>query len=195
MTGSDASRIYEFVYRGHMAEQALDAAGRKSRRLKEFAQEETARALSLDLLASDDVANAQAMANVYVAVAAFENSARALITDVLLEQVGADWWQTAVSEKIRTRAEAKRAEEEKVKWHVQRGADPINYTQMPDLASIIRQNWVHFQPHIPELEWADSIFDVIERSRNVIMHSGMLSVSDVQRLGVFIRDWIAQVGA
>lgn len=195
MSVSQASRLYDFVFRGQLAEQALDAAGRQSRRLADFAEAETARMLSLDLLAPQDVADASAMANVYVAIAAFENSVRTLIADVLLEQIGEDWWEKGVSEKIRGRAETKRAEEERVRWHVQRGVDPINYTQMPDLANIIRQNWPHFQPHIPSIEWADSLFDVIERSRNVIMHSGMLSRPDVERLGIFIRDWIKQVGA
>jgi len=195
MSTTQTSRLYDFVFRGQLAEQALDTAGRRSRRLAEFAEADTARMLSLDLLAPEVVENARAMANIYVAVAAFENSVRTLITDVLLEQIGADWWEKGVSEKIRTRAESKRAEEEKVRWHVQRGADPINYTQLPDLASIIRQNWQHFQPHVPSIEWADSLLDVIERSRNVIMHSGMLSRPDVERLGIFIRDWIKQVGA
>lgn len=34
----------------------------------------------------------------------------------------------------------------------------------------------------------------IERSRNVIMHSGELSARDVERIGINIRDWISQVG-
>ena len=44
-------------------------------------------------------------------------------------------------------------------------------------------------------DWAAAIFDVIERSRNVIMHSGVLDKEDIQRLGINIRDWIKQVGA
>lgn len=192
---TNASKVYDFVYRGQLTEQALDAAGRKTRRLAEFAEAETARTLSLDLLDDQHVANARAMANVYIAIAAFENSVRTLISNVLLEQVGENWWEACVSEKIRERARLKREEEDRVKWHVQRGEDPINYTQMPDLISILRQNWARFEPYIPTIEWAASLMDVIERSRNVIMHSGMLSRADVERVGINIRDWIKQVGA
>jgi len=192
---TNASRVYEFVYRGQLTEQALDAAGRKSKRLAELAEAETAKTLSLDLLDDEHVANARTMANVYIAIAAFENSVRTLISNVLLEQVGENWWESCVSEKIRERAQQKREEEEKVRWHVQRGEDPINYTQMPDLISILRQNWPRFEPYIPTIEWAASLVDVIERSRNVIMHSGMLSRADVERVGINIRDWIKQVGA
>ena len=190
-----ASRLYDFVYRGQLAEEALDAAGRRNRRLAEFESTETARVLSLDLLDDQHVDNARAMANVYVAIAAFENSVRALISSILLEQVGEKWWESCASEKIRTRAEQKKQEEQKIRWHVQRGADPINYTLMSDLVSILRQNWSYFEPYIPTIEWAAGLMDVIERSRNVIMHSGMLSRTDMERVGIYIRDWIKQVGA
>mgnify|MGYP006194174053 CR=1 FL=1 len=189
------SRLYEFVFRGNLAEEALDAAGRRNRRLAEFESADLARVLSLDLLDDSHVANAQAMANVYVAIASFENSVRDLIVSVLSEQVGANWWEVCVSEKIRTRAQQKIEEEDKIRWHVQRGASPINYTLMSDLVSILRQNWVHFEPHIPTIEWASGLMDVIERSRNVIMLSGMLTRTDIERVGIYIRDWIKQVGA
>lgn len=192
---SPASRLYDFVYRGHLAEQALDDVGRCNRRLAEFESVETARILSLDILDDQHVDNARAMANVYVAIAAFENSVRALISSVLLEQVGEAWWNSCVSEKIRTRADQKRQEEDKIRWHVQRGADPINYTLMSDLVSILRQNWTHFEPYVPTIEWGANLMDVIERSRNVIMHSGNLSRTDIERIGIYIRDWIKQVGA
>lgn len=188
-------RLYDFVYRGQLAEQALDSAGRRNRRQAELSHEETARILSLDLLDDHHVDNARSMANVYVAIASFENSVRDLITSVLSEQIGANWWEACVSEKIRTKAQQKIVEEDKIRWHVQRGASPINYTLMSDLVSILRQNWPHFEPHIPTIEWAAGLMDVVERSRNVIMHSGMLARTDIERVGIYIRDWIKQVGA
>jgi hypothetical protein len=192
---SPEGRLYDFVYRGQLAEQALDSVGRRNRRQSEVASEELAGILSLDLLDDHHVDNARAMANVYIAIASFENSVRDLITSVLSEQVGANWWEASVSEKIRTRAHQKIEEEDKIRWHVQRGASPINYTLMSDLVSILRQNWSHFEPHIPTIEWASGLMDVIERSRNVIMHSGMLTRTDIERVGIYIRDWIKQVGA
>jgi hypothetical protein len=74
------SRLYDFVYRGQLAEQALDAAGRPNRRLAEFESIEIAKTLSLDLLDDQHVYNAREMANVYVAIAAFENSVRSLVS-------------------------------------------------------------------------------------------------------------------
>lgn len=135
------------------------------------------------------------MATVYTAIAAFENSVRALIGNVLLEEEKEDWWDRCVSQKIRSRAETKRKDEETFRWHTPRGQDPIYYTLMGDLVSIIRRNWTHFEAYFPSIEWVASIMNTIERSRNVIMHSGNLQRADVERIGILIRDWVKQVGA
>ncbi|HBI19807.1 MAG TPA: hypothetical protein DDY79_10970 [Brevundimonas sp.] len=149
--------------------------------------------LSLNVLNEDLVADARGMAIVYTAVAAFENSVRNLVSATLLESKGANWWAECVSEKIRSAAEKRLEEEKKVRWHVQRGEDPIQFTMLPNLLNIIRQNEECFEPFIPDLDWAASIFDVIEKSRNVIMHSGQLSRRDVARLGTHLRDWSTQI--
>lgn len=190
-----SDRIYDFVFKGLLTEEALDRAGRRSKNFNRLADEEIAKALSIDLLDDDLMANAKSMAVVYAATAAFENSVRGLIKNILLESVGEGWWQTSVSDNIRKRAESRREEERKVKWHAQRGDEPIYYTTLGDLANIIRNNFSRFEPYIQSAEWAASVFDVVERSRNVIMHSGMLGKEDIGRLGINIRDWIKQVGA
>lgn len=189
------SRIYDFAFRGLLTQEALDKAGRRNRPQGTVLDQEIADAVSLDLLPDDLIAEARSMASVYTAIAAFENSVRKLISTVLLEEEGEAWWEKCVSEKIRNRADSKRKDEEKIKWHAQRGSDPIYYALMGDLISIMRQNWPHFEPYIPSVEWAASILDIVERSRNVIMHSGLLERADVERIGIFIRDWVKQVGA
>jgi hypothetical protein len=135
------------------------------------------------------------MGTVYTAIASFENSARRFIAKVLLDAHGPDWWHSNVSEKIRTAAEARRSDEQKTKWHGKRGDDPINYTEMGQLVDIMSQNWAgDFEPHVRRLEWARELFGAVERSRNVIMHSGTLELADIERLGINMRDWIRQVG-
>lgn len=104
-------------------------------------------------------------------------------------------------EERRVRADQKKCktrqdDEAKHRFHTQRGDAPINYTDLGQLGSIIRQNPDHFVPDfLPSVEWADAIFDTIERSRNVIMHSGTLDAEDIARVGMNIRDWVKQVGA
>lgn len=192
---ASTDQVYDFVFKGLLAEEALDRAGRTPPNLSQMDDLELAKSLSIPSLDEENVANARKMALVYVAIAAFENSVRSLIRKVLLDTVGAEWWKTAVSEKIRSRAEQRMEEEQKVKWHTPRGDDPINFTSLPDLANIIRQNSGGFEPYVHSAEWASSIFDVLERSRNVIMHSGIIDPEDIERVGINIRDWIKQVGA
>ena len=132
---------------------------------------------------------------VYTAIAAFENSVRALVVKTLIDKFQADWWDKGASNNIRERAQKRMEEEQNAKWHAQRGQDPINYTTFGDLKNIMQNNWDAFEDLIGSLPWASGIFDVIERSRNVIMHSGMLGREDIERLGVNIRDWVKQVGA
>jgi hypothetical protein len=189
------SKVYEFVYRGHLAEEALDREGRQNRRLVNFADEDIARALSLDVLDDLLVVNARATAIVYAAIAAFENSVRALVINTLMEKFQEEWWEKGASHSIRERAQKRMEDEQIAKWHTQRGQDPINYTTFGDLKNIMHNNWDAFEDLVGSLAWASSIFDVIERSRNVIMHSGMLEREDIERLGVNIRDWVKQVGA
>lgn len=191
---SNLDVVYGFVLRGLLTEEALDRAGRMSSLSSRFAEEqEIARLISLDGLDEDHVASARTMSIVYTAIAAFENSVREMISKTLLEDVGEDWWERCVSEKIRQAASNRKEEEEKVRWHAQRGADPIQYTMLPNLLNILRQNYTNFEPFIHNIDWAANIFDSMERSRNVIMHSGYLSQRDIARVGSLLADWNKQV--
>jgi hypothetical protein len=191
----DVGTLYEFAFRGQLADEALDAAGRSRFAHAAESEAEMAATLSLGLLDEQLVSAARHMSTVYTAIAAFENSARALVTGAMLEGKGENWWDEAVSSRIRKKAEARQKEDERHRFHSQRGSDPINYTDLTDLLNIINANWELFEPFLPSPEWAKSIFEAIERSRNVIMHSGTLGREDVARVGIHIRDWITQVGA
>jgi Arc/MetJ family transcription regulator len=191
-TNSDG--LYQFAFRGLLTEEALDRAGRQRPHVAGFFDPDVAATLSIDLLDDDLVAEAKRMAAVYTAVAAFENSARDLVRDTLIAEFGENWWAEGVGDKVRSRAEGRRDDEQKNRWHTPRGDDPLNYAELGDLVSTMRKNEALFEPYIPSIEWVQSLFDVVERSRNVIMHSGVLSKPDIERLGVNIRDWVKQVG-
>lgn len=188
-------QVYAFAFKGLLADQALDRAGRPSRTGSELGSEEISSLLSLELLDERHLQVAQSMALVYVAIATFENSVRQLVTSVLLEAVGDNWWDSCVSTSIKRGCVTRQDDEAKHRFHTQRGDSPINYTDFKNLSNIIRANWDHFEDFLPSAEWATSIFDAIEHSRNVIMHSGTLDPEDVARIGVNLRDWVKQVGS
>lgn len=184
---------YEFVFRGLLTEEALDRAGRRVRDTSGTLDREYAKKLSLELLDDELVVAARRMATVYTAIAAFENSARNLVASTMLEAKGESWWNEVKTE-IRNRAETRMENDAKHKFHSQRGEVPLNYTDLKDLLNIIRANWEAFEAFLPSADWAASVFDSVERSRNVIMHSGQLGPRDVERVGIHLRDWVTQVG-
>lgn len=187
--------LYSFVMKGELTKISLNKAGNLSKlSSSEILSEEYTKCLSIELLDQEKVEHAKLMATVYTAIAAFENSVRDFISKVLMENKGENWWTLSVSEKIRNIAETRKKEEEKIKWHTQRGSDMINYVDFGDLASIISQNFEFFEMHIISVDWVRQIFQTLERSRNVIMHSGELGRRDVERIGTNIRDWLTQVG-
>ena len=187
--------LYSFVFRGLLTEEALDKTDRiKKSKIRDEVFLDIHNSLGIDELDDELVVTAQKMSIVYTAICAFENMVRDFISKKLLEIKGENWWNIAVSENIRKRAESRRTEENKIRWHTPRGDTIINYTEFGDLVSIIRNNFTDFEPHIYSIEWAEQIIKTLERSRNVIMHSGELVNHDIERIGMYIRDWINQVG-
>ncbi|HUQ98571.1 MAG TPA: Swt1 family HEPN domain-containing protein [Gemmatimonadaceae bacterium] len=187
--------LYEFAFRALLTEEALDRAGRIHPNLVDVADVSLAERLGTDALDEALVANARQMAVVFVVIVAFESGVRRFISNVLLEKIGADWWDKCATQSIKRKVESRQKDEELIRWHSPRGVAPILYTDMGDLASLIRQSWPHFEAHVPSIEWASSILDIVERSRNVIMHSGVLGREDIERVGINVRDWIRQVGS
>ena len=188
-------KLYAFVMRGELTKTALENTDVISRHSSsEILSKEYVRSLSLDLLDEECVNAAKEMATVYTAIAAFENGVRRFVTKILIENKGENWWIECVSEKIRSKAESRKTVEEKIKWHTPRGDSLINYTEFGDLISIMQQNFSFFEDHIVSIDWARQIIQTLERSRNVIMHSGELGRKDIERIGIHIRDWINQVG-
>lgn len=188
-------QIYSFVLRGNLAKVAME----RTQLLKKcsnsnYIDSELAEHLSIELLDEGHVKISKKMASVYVAITSFENMVRDFIAKTLSEENGEDWWEKCVSDSIRKKAESRRKEEEKIKWHQQRGDRLLNYTEMGDLNNIILQNWSQFEDYLISLEWARQIINTLERSRNVIMHGGELGNRDIERVGTNIRDWINQVG-
>jgi hypothetical protein len=188
-------QLYSFIMRGELTKVALEKTPIVSRHSSsDLLAQEYVECLSLDLLDVEQVNAAKLMATVYTSIAAFENTVRQFVVKVLLEHKGENWWEDCVSEKIRKMAESRKKEEEKIRWHTPRGDSMINYVEFGDLASIMQQNYELFEIHIISIDWARQIFQTLERSRNVIMHSGELGSIDIERVGTNIRDWISQVG-
>jgi hypothetical protein len=188
---SRTDELYAFAYRGLLARQAAeDTHGAKGANKAEH----IASRLPFRLIDETAVVRAKEMAIVYTVIAAFENVAREFIEKRLIEEVGDSWWEKCVPDKRREKAESRRNEENRIRWHAKRGDSPLQYTELEDLSAIIVTQHDHFVAIIEDLEWVKQIFKTVERSRNIIMHSGYLEAEDIERLGISLRDWLTQVG-
>lgn len=191
----ETDSLYSFAFKGILTEIALDHTERlKKTKYSDADLDRMYATLGIEGLDEELVVRAQKMAVVYTAICAFENSVRAFVAKKMLEVNGEIWWEVSVAQPIRRKAQTRKEEEEKIRWHTPRGDSIINYTEFGDLMSIIRNNWEHFEPHIVSQEWAEQIIKSVERSRNVIMHSGDLVNQDIERIGMYIRDWTNQIG-
>lgn len=186
--------LYTFVYRGVLADASLDKAGRRTRASFGPADAEWVRtALAFELLDAERIASAERMALVYTAIHAFENSVRHFVQTAMAEAFQEEWWDkvpTKVQNKVKTRME----EEAKFRWHGARGGSELEYCDFGDLSSIIVVNWAVFEDILSDIEWVKSVLSVLERSRNIVMHGGVLARQDIERIGINIRDWIRQAG-
>jgi hypothetical protein len=186
--------LYNFIYRGVLTDESLDKAGRKSRAVFGPADADQIRsALAFDLLDTDRIASAAKMALIYTAIHAFENSVRHFVSTGMAEVHKEEWW-TRVPEKVRNKVESRMDDDGKFRWHGARGGAEIEYCDFGDLSSIVVVNWAVFEDVLVDLEWVKSILSVLERSRNIVMHGGVLARQDIERIGMNIRDWVRQAG-
>ena len=194
MTLPRVEDLYSFAYRGHLATNAMEQLG-VSRTQARAELQKLERVAALGAMDPDLVADARRMGVVYIAIASFEKTLRNLVQSTMVEEYGDKWWKSKVSQRIRDKVDKRMAEEPKHRWHKTRGDSPLDYTDMTELASIFLNHSDAFDHVITaDFEWLKQILHVIEKSRNVIMHSGELDLEDVERIGINIRDWGRQVG-
>lgn len=195
------SDLYSFAFRGVLAESALDKAGRLRYSPEAiYFSEEIAKTLHLYSMDEKFVQQSKSMITVFAAITAFENVSREFIYLTLLDIYKTDWWTNGIQRGIREYAESRKTIESKVKWHVNRGDAMMYYLDFKDLPKIITstENWPHFEVYFAfpnSCDWVKNLFADMEKSRNVIMHSGVLDEYDISRVGMNIRDWLIQINA
>lgn len=140
------------------------------------------------------ITEAKAMAEgVYPLLYVFENSVRELILRVMRDAHGDDWWDAKVSKPVRETVAGRMDKETENPWHGKRGAHPIFYTDLPQLALIVQNNWANFKSIIPSIGWLSQKLEEIGHSRNPAMHMNPLAKRDIARIKVYFHDWESQI--
>jgi len=138
--------------------------------------------------------NAMKSLPAYLAFFCLENSVRELIADRLTENHGSDWWDACANSGMKTHVQSRKEKEGKNRWHVRRGEHEIYYTDFGDLKLLINNNWPDFEDLFPDQNWISSRLDELEASRNIIAHSNLLEDREIERIRLYLNDWLRQVG-
>ena len=188
------SSLREFLFKGLAVEDALNELEREGLGVRAPTDTQALqRVVSLeDFPASLRNAAMQALP-AYLAFFCLENSARELIGERMSERHGTDWWDK-VSRSIQEKVEGRQNKEGKDRWHMKRGATHIYYTDFGDLKSIIQLNWPDFEDLFPDVNWVIMRFTELEASRNIVAHNNVLEKNEIDRIKMYLVDWVRQVG-
>ena len=99
-----------------------------------------------------------------------------------------------VSRSIQEKVEGRQNKEGKDRWHMKRGATHIYYTDFGDLKAIIQLNWPDFEDLFPDVNWVIMRFTELEASRNIVAHNNVLEKNEIDRIKMYLVDWVRQVG-
>jgi hypothetical protein len=95
---------------------------------------------------------------------------------------------------MKKKYEDRKVTEEKNQWHIGRNTHPIFYLDFGDLGLLIINHWADFKDLLPNQAWLQSRIQEAERTRNVIAHTNTLAPEEGDRLEMYLRDWVRQIG-
>lgn len=135
-------------------------------------------------------AEAARMSEFYEVFYCLENSIRKLVSDIMIDEEGADWWiSSRVDEKrIREPADNRRKKE------IDSGITPrseylIDYTTFGELSQIITDNWGLFETVFNSKIAMSNVSNQLNLLRGPIAHCNPTEELEQERLNLAVRSW------
>jgi len=122
-----------------------------------------------------------------------ENSIRSLITEVLFEKHGTDWWKSVVPENVKLHVAGTQKKEAESGIAI-RSQEPIDYTTFGELGEIIKSNWADFTDIFQNIKALEKVIATLNVLRGPIAHCKPLAEDEVVRLHLSVRDWFRSMG-
>ena len=142
-----------------------------------------------DLFEHEILRKAKKMANFYVLYFSLENSVRKLITDVLAEKHGVEWWEKKVPNGVKDNIKKLQKEERETPMSI-RSDDNLDYTNFGELIDIFNANWNDFAEILRSRKSVQDTLSQFNNIRNVIAHSCELNDDEILRFKLLIKDWL-----
>lgn len=135
-------------------------------------------------------AEAARMSEFYEIFYCLENSIRGLVSDILFDAEGVDWWSSS-------RVDEKRIREPVVlrrKKEVDSGITPrserlIDYTTFGELSQLITDNWDLFDPVFNSKIAVSNVSNQLNLLRGPIAHCNPTDELEQDRLNLAVRSW------
>lgn len=135
-------------------------------------------------------AEAARMSEFYEVFYCLENSIRNLVSDILLEAEGADWWASArIDEKRISEPVALRRKKEIDSGITPRSEKLIDYTTFGELSQIITDNWDLFVPVFNSKIAVSNVSNQLNLLRGPIAHCNPTDELEQERLNLAVRSW------
>ena len=133
------------------------------------------------------------MAKHYELFYCLEQAIRKLITESMIEEYGANWWEEKIPQQIRD--EVKRLTKAELDSGVTRRSDrAIDYTTFGQLSVIITSNWGLFATVFSSQRAVEKVMASLNLLRGPIAHCCPLSEDEVDRLHLTLKDWFRMIG-
>jgi len=142
-----------------------------------------------DLFEHEILRKAKKMADFYILYFSLENSVRKLITDVLTEKHGVEWWEKKVPPRVKENVKKLQEKEKDTAMSI-RSEDKLAYTNFGELIDIFNANWNDFTEILRSRKSVQDTLSQFKNIRNVIAHSCELNDDEILRLKLLIKDWL-----
>ena len=137
---------------------------------------------------SDIRAEAARMAPHYEMLYSLERTIRELVSDVLAEAEGDDWWESGRASSVKGAAED-RQKRELDTGVTPRSGEPIDFTTFGELGELIKANWDLFGGMFSSDKAVLRVMASLNTLRGPVAHCSPLAEDEIVRLRLTVRDW------
>jgi hypothetical protein len=128
------------------------------------------------------------MASHYELFYCLENSIRALVSEKLQAEHGANWWDNSVPVAVKENVK-KNMQREQESGITSRSTREIEYTTFGELGEIVRANWQTFSDTFNNEKAFTKVMGSLNLLRGPIAHCSPLAEDEVVRLRLTLKDW------
>jgi hypothetical protein len=135
-------------------------------------------------------AEASRMSQFYEVFYCLENSIRKLISEVMIEAEGADWWgSTRVDDKRIREPASVRRKKELDSGVTPRSDELIDYITFGELSQLITDNWDLFDPIFQSKTAVSNVANQLNLLRGPIAHCNSTDDLEQERLNLAVKTW------